>query len=151
MGILEVYTDGGCRGNGKENNIGAWGVYLKYGSNEKKIGGYEYNTTNNIMELTACIKGLEAIKNKNLEIVVHLDSQYVYSGITEWIKNWKKNGFRTAAKKPILNRELWIQLDELTKTFPNLTFKKVAGHADNEGNNIADLICNETMDKYQKK
>ena len=107
--LVEMYTDGACRGNpGK----GGWGVLLRYGEAEKALYGGEKLTTNNRMELTAVIKGLEAL-TKSCRIKITTDSKYVLQGVTEWMPNWKKRNWRTANKKPVLNVELWQQLDEL--------------------------------------
>ena len=106
---VEMYTDGACRGNpGK----GGWGALLRYGDIEKKLYGGESMTTNNRMELTAVIKGLEAL-NKSCQVKVTTDSKYVLTGITEWMPNWKKRNWRTASKIPVLNVDLWKKLDEL--------------------------------------
>ena len=115
----------------------------------KEIKGREINTTNNIMELKGCIEGLKAIKNKTLPVEVYLDSAYVLNGITNWIDGWKKKGWRTANKKPVLNKELWIELDSERNKFNNIEFIKVKGHAGNEGNEIADRLCNEAMDEIE--
>lgn len=147
--VIKLYTDGGCRGNQSDNNIGAWGVYMVYGDVSKEIKGGEINTTNNIMELKGCIEGLKAIKNKTLPVEVYLDSAYVLNGITNWIEGWKKKGWRTANKKPVLNKELWIELDSERNKFNNIEFIKVKGHAGNEGNEIADRLCNEAMDEIE--
>ena len=147
--VIKLYTDGGCRGNQSDNNIGAWGAYMVYGDVSKEIKGREINTTNNIMELKGCIEGLKAIKNKTLPVEVYLDSAYVLNGITNWIEGWKKKGWRTANKKPVLNKELWIELDSERNKFNNIEFIKVKGHAGNEGNEIADRLCNEAMDEIE--
>lgn len=147
MNIIKIYTDGGCRGNQSENNIGAWAAYMEYGEHKKEISGGAINTTNNIMELTGCIEGLKAVKNKNIPVEVYLDSAYVLNGITSWIENWKQKGWKTANKKPVLNKELWVELDNLKSQFSNIKFIKVKGHSDNPGNNRADYLCNVEMDK----
>ena len=147
--VIKIYTDGGCRGNQSDNNIGGWGAYMVYGDVSKEIKGGEINTTNNIMELKGCIEGLKAIKNKTLPVEVYLDSAYVLNGITNWIEGWKKKGWRTANKKPVLNKELWIELDSERNKFNNIEFIKVKGHAGNEGNEIADRLCNEAMDEIE--
>lgn len=147
--VIEIYTDGACRGNQNENNIGAWGVYLKCDDKVKELSGNTKNTTNNIMELTACIEGLKAIKNKKIKTKVYLDSAYVLNGITSWIKNWKNKGWRTSNKKQVLNKEFWIELDNLKSKFTDIEFIKVKGHSDNFGNIQADRLCNESMDKLE--
>ena len=122
--VIKLYTDGGCRGNQSDNNIGGWGAYMVYGDVSKEIKGGEINTTNNIMELKGCIEGLKAIKNKTLPVEVYLDSAYVLNGITNWIEGWKKKGWKTANKKPVLNKELWIELDSERNKFNNTEFIK---------------------------
>ena len=101
---VEMYTDGACRGNpGK----GGWGALLRYNGHEKTLYGGEPMTTNNRMELMAVIQGLQALKRPGLDIKVFSDSKYVLNGISEWLPNWKKRGWKTAAKKPVLNADLW--------------------------------------------
>ncbi|MDP6098102.1 MAG: ribonuclease HI [Gammaproteobacteria bacterium] len=139
---VEMFTDGACRGNpGK----GGWGVLLRYGETEKSLHGGEPLTTNNRMELTAVIKGLEAL-NKSCEVVITTDSKYVLSGITEWMDNWKKRNWRTAAKKPVLNVELWQQLDRLVSTH-NIQWNWVKGHSGHRENDIADELANLGIDQ----
>ena len=104
---VQIFTDGACKGN---PGPGGWGAILRFQDNEKEINGYQSLTTNNIMELMAVIESLKAI-NKPFEIEITTDSKYVKNGITSWIHNWKKNGWKTAAKKPVKNKELWIELD----------------------------------------
>ena len=111
MNKVEIFTDGACKGN---PGPGGWGAILRYGTTEKEIYGASKNTTNNIMELTAVIESLKNL-NKPCELIITTDSKYVKNGITEWIHNWKKNGWRTAAKKEVKNKELWIELDSLTQ------------------------------------
>ena len=108
---ISIYTDGACKGNPGE---GGWGAILEYKGAIKEISGYSNNTTNNIMELTAVIKALEALKS-SCQIILTTDSQYVKNGITDWIHNWKKNGWKTANKKPVKNKKLWILLDTVTQ------------------------------------
>ena len=114
MNNLVIYTDGGCSGN---PGPGGWGTVIIDGTNITKLSGGEKQTTNNRMELSAAINALDAVvKNtgwRNRHVEVYSDSQYVKNGITSWIKNWKKNGWKTAAKKPVLNQDLWIALDNL--------------------------------------
>lgn len=147
--VLEIYTDGGCRGNGKDMNVGGWGVYLKYGDKTTTIKGGCKNTTNNIMELTACIEALKRLKSKNKETIVYTDSAYVLNGITSWIHSWMAKGWRTSQKKPVENKELWIELYNLKKQFSNIQFVKVKGHSDNFGNNMADKLVNDIMDELE--
>ncbi len=110
MKRIEIYTDGACRGN---PGPGGWGALLKFDNHEKEISGGEDNTTNNRMELMAAIKALETVKEM-CEIDLYTDSKYVKQGITEWIIKWKVNGFKNSKKKPVVNADLWVQLDDLT-------------------------------------
>ncbi|MDF2879392.1 MAG: ribonuclease, partial [Clostridia bacterium] len=144
---IYIYCDGGCRGNGKENNVGGWGVYLSYKNTTKELYGGTKNTTNNIMELTSCIEGLRAITKKDIPVEVVMDSAYVVKGITEWVHNWIKKGWMTSQKKPVENKELWETLYKLRKEFSNITFIQVKGHASNAGNNKADELANRAMDE----
>jgi ribonuclease HI len=118
---------------------------LRYGNNDKKLNGNEKNTTNNRMELTAAIKALEAIKSKNIDIDLYTDSKYVMNGINEWIKGWKVKGWKTSAKKPVKNVDLWQQLDTLNATH-TVHWHWVKGHSGNEGNEMADKLANQAMD-----
>ena len=149
MDRIEMYCDGGCRGNQSDKNIGAWGVYIEYRDVIKKYSDGERNTTNNIMELKACIEGMKNIKIKTIPVTVYLDSAYVLNGITSWITGWKKNGWRSSNKKPVKNRELWMELDKLKSEFTDIKFVKVKGHSDNQGNIEADLLCNLKMDEME--
>ena len=147
MDRISLYCDGGCRGNQGDNNIGGWGSYMIYKEHKKEIYGSERNTTNNKMELTACIEGLRAIKNKNLPIDVYLDSAYVLNGITSWIYGWIKKGWVNSKKEPVANKELWLELYEEKKKFSDINFIKVKGHSTCEGNNKADELANKGMDE----
>ncbi|MGL5715328.1 MAG: ribonuclease H family protein [Paraclostridium sp.] len=148
---IELYTDGGCRGNQADNNIGAWGAYMTYGEHIKEVSGGVVNTTNNIMELIGCIEGLKAIHNKDIPVIVHLDSAYVLNGITNWIIGWKAKGWINSKKEPVANKELWIALDLERAKFKDIQWVKVKGHSDNYGNNQADRLCNEYMDWMKEK
>ena len=144
---LQIFTDGACKGN---PGIGGWGVLLIYGEHKKELCGGAANTTNNQMELTAVIKGLEALKKGfSGSVIIHTDSQYVQKGMTEWIFNWKKNGWKTAAKKPVVNQELWQQLDTLSQQF-NIQWQWVKGHNGNENNEIADKLANLGIQELQQ-
>lgn len=143
---IEIYTDGGCRGN---PGIGGWGAILSAGRHEKKISGGEPETTNNRMELTAAIEALNAIK-KPSKVILHTDSTYVKNGITSWLANWKRNNWKTAAKKPVKNADLWQAL-ELACERHTIDWRWVKGHAGVEGNEIADALANQAMDKLQGK
>ena len=137
---VQIFTDGACKGN---PGPGGWGAILRFQDNEKEINGYEPLTTNNIMELMAVIESLKAI-SKPFEIVITTDSQYVKYGITSWIHNWKKNGWKTAAKKPVKNKELWIELDHLIQKH-NVSWKWVKGHSGHIENERADELANEAI------
>ena len=137
-----MYTDGACRGNpGK----GGWGVLLRYGEAEKALYGGEKLTTNNRMELTAVIKGLEAL-TKSCRIKITTDSKYVLQGVTEWMPNWKKRNWRTANKKPVLNVELWQQLDEVVAQH-EIEWDWVKGHSGHPENELADQLANQGVDE----
>ncbi|MBT5671285.1 ribonuclease HI [Burkholderiales bacterium] len=138
MTIIDIYTDGACKGN---PGPGGWGAYLKSGDHEKDIFGGDSQTTNNRMELMAVIEALKTLKNRS-RIRLFIDSQYVKNGINIWISNWKKNGWRTSNKKAVKNVDLWMQLDELV---PNheIEWIWVKGHAGNFGNERADALANQ--------
>ncbi len=152
MSLIQVYADGGCRNNQKSNNIGGWGAVLSFNCNQKikEIKGSAINTTNNIMELTSCIKALETIKDKTIRTEVIMDSQYVISGINQWVDNWIKKGWRKADKRPVENKELWQRLVELKNEFRSISFIKCSGHSDNTGNNRADELANDAMDEVER-
>ena len=140
--VVEMYTAGACRGN---PGPGGWGVLLRFGDAEKTLHGGEHQTTNNRMELTAVIKGLEALK-KPCKVKITTDSKYVLSGVTEWMENWKKRNWRTASKKPVLNVELWQQLDELVSQH-EIDWEWVKGHSGHPENEIADQLANKGIDE----
>ncbi len=149
--IIECYTDGGSRRNGQTNNVCGWGVYLKYGDYEKKISGGVIHSTNNIMELTAILEGMKAIKNKNIKTIIYSDSQYSINCLIKWFDGWKRNNWRTSDKKPVKNRDLIIALDKERNKFRDIYFQKVKGHNGIEGNEIVDSLCNMEMDKLEKE
>ena len=137
-----IFTDGGCRGN---PGPGGWGALLQSGTTKKELWGGEPATTNNRMELTAVIRALEALK-RPVSVQVHTDSQYVQKGISEWIHNWKRNGWRTADKKPVKNADLWQMLDKLAVQH-QIKWVWVKGHAGHPGNERADLLANRGIDE----
>ena len=141
---VQIFTDGGCRGN---PGLGGWGALLRFGALEKELWGSETDTTNNRMELTAVIRALEAIK-RPAKLFVHTDSQYVQKGISEWIFNWKKNGWKTASKAPVKNADLWKELDHLAQN-QSIEWIWVKGHAGHPGNERADQLANRAMDEIQ--
>lgn len=148
MSKFEIYCDGGCRGNQSDNNKGSWGAYLRYDEHEKDLYGGVKNTTNNKMELTACIKALEEIHgNKTVPVEIYCDSAYVVNGMNDWTKGWIKNGWINSKKKPVENQDLWKRLLSLANSHVDIKFIKVKGHANNEGNNRADALCNKAMDE----
>jgi len=137
-----VFTDGGCRGN---PGPGGWGALLRFGKHEKQIYGYEEETTNNRMELMAAIRSLEVL-NRECLIELTTDSQYVRKGITEWMESWKKRGWKTAAKKPVKNKDLWMRLDEAVRQH-KVQWHWIKGHSGHEGNERADDLANRAMDE----
>ncbi|MDC9727725.1 MAG: ribonuclease HI [Methyloprofundus sp.] len=139
--IVEIYTDGACRGN---PGPGGWGAWLKYAGAEKELCGGEKETTNNRMELMAAIQSLEAL-TAPCSIKLYTDSKYVLQGITEWMGNWKKRGWQTAAKKPVKNEDLWRRLDTAIQKH-TIHWSWVKGHSGNEGNEKADMLANKGID-----
>ena len=143
--IIEIWADGGCRGN---PGPGGWGVLLRAGAHEKELWGGEPATTNNRMELTAVIRALEAMK-RPVRARIHTDSQYVQKGISEWIHGWKRNGWKTSDKKPVKNADLWQELDALAAKH-QLEWLWVKGHAGDPGNERADALANRGIDEVQQ-
>tara|TARA_B100000700_G_scaffold312486_1_gene396116 strand:+ start:468 stop:926 length:459 start_codon:yes stop_codon:yes gene_type:complete len=137
---INIYTDGACKGN---PGPGGWGAILIYNKHEKKINGFSPQTTNNIMELTAVIEALKILKEK-CNVKITTDSKYVKLGITEWIYNWKKNGWRNAQKKPLKNKSLWEMLDQLQNEH-NVEWYWVKAHAGHLHNEQADLLANQAI------
>ena len=144
--IITVYADGGCRGN---PGPGGWGAILQAAEHEKELWGGEANTTNNRMEMTAAIRALEALK-KPATVHLHTDSQYLQKGISQWIHNWKRNGWRTSDKKPVKNADLWQRLDALASQH-QVKWCWVKGHAGHLGNERADALANRGMDELQRR
>jgi len=138
-----LYTDGACKGN---PGTGGWGALLRYGRHEKELFGGETQTTNNRMELTAVIEGLKALKRRS-RIEIHTDSQYVKNGMESWIHGWKKNGWKTAAKKPVKNDDLWKELDALSHKH-ELQWTWVKGHAGHSENEKADALANQGAARF---
>jgi len=141
---LEIYTDGGCLGN---PGPGGWAYIISFPSGEKSNSGNEEHTTNNKMELTAVIKALEYVQylSAKANVVIHTDSQYVRNGITSWIHKWVKNGWKTAAGKPVKNKELWVELKDLSDKM-KITWKWVKGHAGNPLNEACDAMVKKEME-----
>ena len=140
--IVELYTDGACRGN---PGPGGWGVLLCYNGHEKELSGGEHDTTNNRMELMAAIQGLESL-NKACDVILYTDSKYVMQGITEWISNWKAKGWKTAARKPVKNVDLWQRLDKARNNH-KVDWRWVRGHSGHDGNERADELANRGVDE----
>ena len=141
MERIKIYTDGACRGN---PGRGGWGVFIINGQESKKIFGGKIETTNNEMELTAAIKGLESF-NLPTDLDLYTDSKYVMDGINDWIHNWKKNGWKTANKKPVKRSNLWIELDKLNN-FHDVKWYWIKGHSGDIGNDMADELANQGID-----
>ena len=141
---VEIYTDGACSGN---PGPGGWGAVLFHGSTEKELKGGEPETTNNRMELTAAIEALNALKEP-CTVDLHTDSNYLRDGIKSWIKNWKRNGWRTANKKPVKNADLWEQLDA-ARARHDVRWHWVKGHAGHPQNERADALARAGMAPYQ--
>jgi len=136
---VTIYTDGACKGN---PGPGGWGVVLRAVGHEKELYGGEANTTNNRMELMAVIEALTALK-RPCEVALHLDSEYVRKGITEWIRGWKAKGWRTSANQPVKNADLWQRLDALVAAGGHrIQWIWVKGHAGDPGNERADALAN---------
>jgi ribonuclease HI len=135
--VVEVYTDGACKGN---PGRGGWGVLLRYGGRTRELCGGDAHTTNNRMELTAVIRALESL-NRQCRVKLHTDSKYVQQGITAWIHDWKKRGWKTAAKKAVKNEDLWRRLDALAQLH-EIEWLWVKGHAGHAGNERADELAN---------
>jgi ribonuclease HI len=139
--VVDIYTDGACSGN---PGPGGWGAVLRYGGHEREIcGGEATATTNNRMELMAAIRALETL-NRPATVRIFTDSVYVRSGITSWLAGWKRNGWRTSAKQPVKNADLWQRLDEATATH-EIEWHWVKGHAGDPGNERADALANQGM------
>ncbi|MBW6496297.1 MAG: ribonuclease HI [Burkholderiaceae bacterium] len=134
---IEIYTDGACKGN---PGPGGWGVLLRSGSHEKELFGGAPDTTNNRMELTAVIRALQALKRRS-RVSIHTDSQYVQKGVTEWLAGWKARGWRTAARQPVRNLDLWQELEPLLAEH-DLSWHWVRGHSGHPENERADQLAN---------
>ncbi len=139
---VHIYTDGACSGN---PGPGGWGAVLRYNEHEKKIYGWASETTNNRMELLAAIRALEALK-RPCKVIITTDSQYLRQGITDWINNWKRRGWKTAAGKPVKNKDLWVALDKL-QNIHDIEWKWVKGHAGHAENELADSLARQAIEQ----
>ncbi|MDQ7075390.1 MAG: ribonuclease HI [Gammaproteobacteria bacterium] len=144
--LIEIFTDGACRGN---PGPGGWGVLLRYQDTEKELKGGESDTTNNRMELMAAIRGLESLKRESV-VALTTDSQYVKKGITEWITNWKKRNWMTAARKPVKNADLWQRLEKAAAPH-QVEWKWVKGHSGHIENERVDQLANEGLDELESR
>jgi len=147
MSLVEIYTDGACRGN---PGPGGWGAVLTSGEHVKELSGAEPLTTNNRMELTAVIRALEALKRPSQQLRIFTDSEYVRRGITEWVRSWKARGWKTADRKPVKNQDLWERLDELAAAH-QVEWRWVRGHSGVPGNERVDRLANEAIDALQRQ
>jgi ribonuclease HI len=140
---VEIFTDGACSGN---PGPGGWGAILRYGETEKEISGYEKHTTNNKMEMTAVIEALRRLKEP-CRVTIHSDSLYLQKGITSWIHAWKRNGWKTADKKPVKNQDLWITLDELSRKH-KIKWVWVQGHSGHPENERCDQLARDEITRH---
>lgn len=140
--IIEVFTDGACRGN---PGPGGWGALLRRGTDEKEISGAERHTTNNRMELLAAIEALRALKRPS-RVRITTDSQYVRQGVTDWVKRWKANGWKTSQKQPVKNQDLWEALSTLAEAH-DIEWHWVKGHSGHIENERVDAIANAAIDR----
>lgn len=146
MDRIVIYCDGACSNNQQRQNRGGWGAILQYKGKDREISGAEKNTTNNRMEMLACIKALEAIKNPTLPVTVFTDSAYLHNCLAhKWYQRWQKNGWLTANKKPVENKDLWLWLLALKGRFPHIIFHKVAAHSNVTLNERADQLAKEAI------
>ncbi len=143
--VVEIYTDGACRGN---PGPGGWGVLLRAKGRERELLGSEPATTNNRMELMAVISALQVLRRR-CAVRVYTDSQYVQKGISEWIRDWKRRGWRTAAKQPVKNADLWQRLDALAQAH-DIEWHWVRGHAGHAENERVDALANRAIDQMQE-
>ncbi len=142
---VEIFTDGACRGNPGD---GGWGAVLRYGRHERELCGGEANTTNNRMELMAAIAALEALKRPS-KVVLTTDSQYLKRGITEWLDRWKRNGWRTSARRPVKNEALWRRLDQAAARH-DVCWRWTRGHAGHAENERADELANRGLEEARQ-
>ncbi len=141
--MIEIFTDGACRGN---PGPGGWGALLRFGKYEKELYGGEPDTTNNRMELMAAIEALSALTSDKYPVVLTTDSRYVMDGITSWLPGWKRRGWKTASKQPVKNEDLWRRLDELNQRF-QVEWRWVKGHSGHVENERVDRLANRGIDE----
>lgn len=147
MNAIDIYTDGACKGN---PGPGGWGALLKSGATEKELCGGEMGTTNNRMEMTAVIEALAALK-RPCKVTLHVDSQYVLKGMTEWLPGWKARGWKTASKEPVKNVDLWQKLDALVSGGEHqIAWRWVRGHNGDPGNERADMLANKGVEMARR-
>ncbi|RKD28975.1 ribonuclease HI [Thermohalobacter berrensis] len=150
MDKIIIYTDGACSGNQNENNKGGYGAVLIYKEHKKEIYGGEKNTTNNRMELKGCIEALKLLKRNDIPVEVYTDSAYLCNCMNQkWYEKWRKNGWKNSKKKPVENRDLWIELIKLVESFDSIKFIKVKGHSGIELNELADSLANKGIEELE--
>ncbi len=137
MEVVEIYTDGACKGN---PGVGGWGALLRHGVHQRELFGGELDTTNNRMELLAVIRALEALK-RHARVKIYTDSKYVQQGISTWIHDWKRRGWKTSSRQPVKNEDLWRELDDLAARH-EIEWHWVKGHSGHDGNEMADKLAN---------
>ena len=148
MNAIEIYTDGACKGN---PGPGGWGALLKSADSQQELFGGELGTTNNRMEMQAVIEALSALK-RPCKVTLHVDSQYVLKGMTEWLSGWKARGWKTAAKQPVKNVDLWQRLDEVvSKSGHQIDWRWVRGHNGDPGNEHADMLANRGVEQAMRQ
>lgn len=147
--VMSIYCDGGCRGNGRKDGVGGYGVVIDYKNRREEHYGFEVGTTNNRMELIACIESLKYARDKKVPVVVTTDSKYVVEGLNTWRHDWEKRGWMSKRKEPIKNKELWVTLIELVDSFEHIEINHCYGHSTTEGNNRADELANKAMDLFE--
>ena len=146
---ITIYCDGACSGNGRQGSRGGWGAVLKYKDRTKHIRGAAPNTTNQQMEITACIKALEQIRLRHIDVEIFSDSAYLVNCMRQgWYRRWRRNGWTNSRREPVANKDLWIRLLELLDTFQaQVSFRKVKGHAGIALNEIADKLARQAIEE----
>ena len=143
---MTIYCDGGCRANGKYDSIGGYGIIKQYLGEIEEMCGAEVGTTNNRMELIACIEALKSVEDKHIPVQIITDSKYVVLGLSEWRFNWEKNNWLTHNRTEVKNKDLWLELISLVEEFDIIGIQHCYGHSTTEGNNRADELANQAMD-----